>query len=58
MATTTPIELTRHYAELSEQETEELIEAVAMLIVEFIKQKGISCRPVEGAQIHIQEVHP
>jgi phenylpyruvate tautomerase PptA (4-oxalocrotonate tautomerase family) len=57
MAKTTPIELTRHYAELSEQETEELIEAVAMLVVEFIKQKGISCRPLEGAQILIQEVH-
>lgn len=56
MATTTPIELTRHYAELSEEETEELVEAVAMLIVEFIKRKGVPARPLQDAQELAQEV--
>jgi len=56
MARTTPIELTRHYAELSEEETEELVEAVAVLIVEFIKQKGVPARPQENTQELVQEV--
>lgn len=56
MATTTPFELTRHYAELSEKETEELAEAVAVLIVEFIKQKGAPARPPQGTQELAQEV--
>lgn len=56
MATTTPITLTRHYAELSEQETEELVEAVAMLVVEFIKRKGVPARPPQDEQELEQEV--
>ncbi len=32
-----PIELTRHYHELSETETDEVVEAVADLIVNFLK---------------------
>jgi len=56
VARTTPIELTRHYAELSEQETEELVEAVAVLIVEFIKQKGIPARSPQGTQELSREV--
>lgn len=46
MATTTPIELTRHFSELSEEETVELVEAVAVLIVDFIRQRGVPpCTP-------------
>ncbi len=56
MARTTPIELTRHYSELSEQETEELVEAVAVLIVEFIKQKGVPIREPQGTRELAQEV--
>jgi len=56
VATTTPIEITRHYTELSEKETEELVEAVAMLVVEFIKQKGVPARPPQEAQELVQEV--
>ncbi len=55
MATTTPIELTRHYTELTEQETEELVEAVAMLIVEFIKQKGAPTHLRQSTQTLAQE---
>ena len=56
MAATTPITLTRHYAELSEKETEELVEAVAVLIVEFIKQKGVPARSPQNTQELTQEV--
>jgi len=56
VATTTPIEITRHYAELSEEETEELVEAVAILVVEFIKRKGVPARPPRDAQELVQEV--
>lgn len=46
MARTTPITLKRHYAQLPEKETEELVEAVAILIVEFLKQRGeLPCTP-------------
>ncbi len=55
MARTTPIEVRRHYAELSEQETEELVEAVAVLIVEFIKRKGVPA--LRNTQAISQEVH-
>ena len=34
---TTSIELKRHYSELSDKETNEVIEAVADLIVNFLK---------------------
>jgi|GEM_PF-2274320 len=51
------MELTRHYAELSEEETEELVEAVAVLIVEFIKQKGVPARPPQGTQEYPRGVH-
>ncbi len=44
------MELTRHYSELSKEETEELVEAVAVLIVEFIKQKGVPARLPQGTQ--------
>lgn len=37
MAATTSMELKRHYAQLSEKETEELIVSVADLIVDFLK---------------------
>ncbi|MBE0568404.1 MAG: hypothetical protein IH577_01850 [Deltaproteobacteria bacterium] len=37
MAAATPMELKRHCVELSEQETEELVAAVADLIVNFLK---------------------
>lgn len=50
------MELTRHYSELSEEETEELVEAVAVLIVEFIKQKGVPARAPQGTQDLSQEV--
>lgn len=40
MAATTPITLKRHFAQLPEKETAELVEAVATLIVEFLKQRG------------------
>jgi phenylpyruvate tautomerase PptA (4-oxalocrotonate tautomerase family) len=56
VATTTPIELTRHYGELSEQETEELVEAVAGLVVEFIKRRGVPARPPQETQELFQEV--
>lgn len=46
MAATSPIMFTRHYAQLPEKEAEELIEAVAILIVEFLKQRGeLPCTP-------------
>jgi len=56
MARTTPITLTRHYAELSEEETEGLVEAVAVLVVEFIKRKGVPARPPQDTQEFAQEV--
>ena len=37
MATPAPLDLKRHYSELSEKETEELVAAVADLIVDFLK---------------------
>ena len=45
MATTIPIELTRHYRELSEEETAALVEAVADLIVTFLKGSRASVQP-------------
>ncbi len=39
---TTSIELKRHYSELSDKETNEVIEAVADLIVHFLKGCNIS----------------
>lgn len=45
MAAATPMELKRHYVGLSEQETEELIVAVADLIVNFLKGNRESAQP-------------
>lgn len=47
----TAIELKRHYHTLSEQETEEVIEGVAELIVYFLKAK----RDPERVPKHSQE---
>ncbi len=56
MAGATPIPLTPHYAELSEEETEELVEAVAILIVEFVKQRGVPLCMSQRTQELSQEV--
>ncbi len=45
MATTNSMELKRHYTDLSEQETEELVVAVADLIVNFLKGNRESASP-------------
>jgi hypothetical protein len=45
MATTTRIDLKRHYTELSEKETDELAAAVADLIVDFLKGSRESVQP-------------
>ena len=39
MAATSPIEMKRHYRELSPKEIDEVTEAVADLIVDFLKKK-------------------
>lgn len=49
MATTTPIKLTRHYRQLSEEETSALVEAVADLIVTFLKGSRESAFPHSAA---------
>ena len=56
MAATSPIEMMRHYRELSEAETDELDAAVADLIVTFLKGSRESAQPAEAAQKPSQEV--
>ena len=50
MAATSSIELKRHYRELSEAETDELVAAVADLIVTFLKGSRESTQPAEAEQ--------
>jgi len=45
MAATSPIELKRHYRELSPKEIDELVAVVADLIVDFLKER---CHPVQS----------
>ena len=54
MATTTPIKLTRHYRQLSEEETSALVEAVADLIVTFLKGSRESVFPDSDAGQEVQ----
>ena len=55
MPPTTPIELKRHYRELSEKETDEVVEAVADLMVNFLEGKRDSARGAEGSQERTHE---
>jgi hypothetical protein len=59
MATTTPIELKRHYVELSEKETDELVAAVADLIVDFLKGNREPVQPhSDGVSAAGREIQP
>jgi ribosomal protein L12E/L44/L45/RPP1/RPP2 len=45
------IEIKRHYRELSEKETQEVVEAVADLIVTFLKGRSGPARPACAANV-------
>ena len=42
MASREPLELRRHYSELSEKQTDALVTALADLIVTYVKKRGRS----------------
>jgi dihydroneopterin aldolase len=48
--TPAPLEIKRHYSELSEKETADVVETVADLIVTFLKGRPESARRVELKQ--------
>jgi dihydroneopterin aldolase len=48
--TPAPLEIKRHYSELSEKETADVVETVADLIVTFLKERPESARRVELKQ--------
>ena len=50
MAATSPIELKRHYTELSEKETDELVAVVADLIMDFLKKRRDPGQPDKPKQ--------
>lgn len=45
---TQPLKVKRHYAELSEKETDEVVSAMAELIVNFIKRNREGGKPNEA----------
>ena len=45
MAATSPIEMKRHYRELSPKEIDELVAVVADLIVDFLKKRRDPVQP-------------
>lgn len=49
------IEIKRHYRELSEKDTQEVVEAVADLIVTFLKGRFGPARGAEAKQEHEHE---
>ncbi len=54
-----PPEIKRHYSMLSPEETDELVEDVARLIVEHVKQKGIdSLKGSTGAPGGVDKPEP
>ena len=55
MPTTASIELKRHYHELSEKETNEVVETVADLIVNFLKGKSDPGQSVKRRQERTHE---
>ena len=50
MASTSPIELKRHYRELSPKEIDELVAVVADLIVDFLKKRRDPGQPDKPKQ--------
>ena len=50
MAATSPIEMKRHYRELSPKEIDELVAVVADLIVDFLKKRHDPVKPDEPKQ--------
>lgn len=55
MSAPAAIEIKRHYRELPEKETQEVVEAVADLIVTFLKGRSRPARGAEAKQEHEHE---
>lgn len=58
MPASSSLELKRHYSELSEKETADVIEIVAEMFVTFIKGKQKSARQMALAQEQLHERKP
>ena len=50
MSATSPIEMKRHYRELSPKEVDELVAVVADLIVDFLKKRRDPVQPAKPEQ--------
>ena len=58
MPTPATPELKRHFHTLSEKETDEVVDAVADLIVNFLQRRRDSAPSVEQGQAREREVRP
>ena len=60
MPMSAPLEIKRHYSELSEKETADVVETVADLIVTFLKGRRESTRgpKAKQEQTHARDVEP
>ena len=58
MSAKTAFELRRHYGELSAKDTEEVISAVADLIVDYVKQRGALMRspPLRAGEVNAEQL--